>query len=103
MIQIIRFTYNDDSFASIDVDVMVCSSKDCAKEIILNEINKGFNGKWKNLREAANELDNDIENCSFLEDENKFMWYDNGKGEAYLIGNLDVRELNTEFQNIGVI
>ena len=103
MILIIRFTYNDDNVSSTDVDVMECSSKDCAKEIILNDINKGFDGKWKNLREAANELHNDIKSCFFSEDENTFTWHDNGKGETYLIGRINEREVNTKFQNIGVI
>ena len=103
MIQIIRLTYNDDNVGSTDVDVMVCSSKGCAKEIILNKMNENFNGKWTNLREAANELDNDIEGCFFSENENTFTWHDNGKGETYLIGSINIREVNTTFQNIGVI
>ena len=98
MILIIRFTYKDDNVGSTDVDAMICHSKDIAKEIILNDINKSFDGKWKNLREAANELDNDIESCFFSEDENTFTWHDNGKGETYLIG-----EVYTKFQNIGEI
>lgn len=103
MIQIIRFTYNDDNIGTTNADVMVCSSKDCAKEIILDVINKGFEGKWKNLREAATELNNGLGGCFFSEDENTFTWHDNGKGETYLIGRINEREVNTKFQSIGVI
>ena len=103
MVLLVKFAYVDDSDSTIFTDVMICSSKDCAKEIILDIINKDFNGKWKNLREASNELDNDIEGCFFSENENTFTWHDNGKGETYLIGDVNVREVNTKFQNIGVI
>ena len=103
MIQIIRLTYNDDNVGSTDVDVMVCSSKGCAKEIILNKMNENFNGKWTNLREAANELDNDIEGCFFSENENTFTWHDNGNGEKYNIVDINQKEVNTKFQSIGVI
>lgn len=103
MVLLVKFTYNDDNVGSTDVDVMVCSSKDCAKEIILNIINKDFDGKWKNLREASNELDNNIGGCFFSENEDTFTWHGNGKGETYLIGRINEREVNTKFQSIGVI
>ena len=103
MIQIIKFSSNDDCVTSTDVSVMLCSSKDSAKEIILNEINKGFESNWKNLREASTELNNDIGGCFFSEDEDIFTWHDNGKGDTYLIGRINEREVNTKFQNIGVI
>ena len=106
MIQIIKFTYNDDKVGSTDVDVMVCSSKDCAKEIILEIINKDFNGKWKNLREAAEELSKDLYECKYSEDKDDdyvFLWHDNGNGEKYNIVSINQREVNTKFQNIGEI
>ena len=106
MIQIIKFTYNDDKVGSTDVDVMVCSSKDCAKEIILNIINKDFNGKWKNLREAAEELSEDLYECEYSEDKDDgyvFSWHDNGNGEKYNIVDINQKEVNTKFQSIGVI
>jgi len=101
MAQIIRLTYNDDSDGSIDIDIMLCSSKDCAKEIILDEINKGFNKEWKSLDDAANELDKELYGCTFEDD--TFSWSDNGKGETYIIANLNLSEVNTEFQHIGEI
>lgn len=100
MIQIVRITFNDDKDASTSVDVMVCSSIDAAKEIILGEINKGFDGKWKSLPEAAKELNKDLTNCTWNEDEKDFMWFDNGKGENYMIGRINERAVNTKFQRI---
>ena len=85
---------------------MVCSSKDCAKEIILEIINKDFNGKWKNLREAAEELSKDLYECKYSEDKDDdyvFLWHDNGNGEKYNIVSINQREVNTKFQNIGEI
>jgi hypothetical protein len=101
MIQIFKFTNSDDMLSTTHVDVMVCSSKDGAREIILNEINKDFEGNWKNLREAAMELNNDLGDCFF--DEDTFTWHDNGKGETYLISRINEKEVNTKFQNVGVI
>ena len=101
MVQIVRLTYNDDSYGSVDIDIMLCSSKDCAKEIILNEINKGFNEKWKSLDDAANELDKELYKCTFEDD--TFSWFDNGKGESYTIGSLNLSEVDTEFQRIAEV
>ena len=101
MIQIFKFTNFDDTICTTHVDVMVCSSKDSAREIILNEINKDFEGNWKNLREAATELNNDLGGCFF--DEDTFTWHDNGKSVTYLISRINEREVNTKFQNVGVI
>ena len=101
MIQIFKFTNSDDMLSTTHVDVMVCSSKDGAREIILNEINKDFEGNWKNLREAAMELNNDLGGRFF--DEDTFTWHDNGKGETYLISRINEKEVNTKFQNVGVI
>ena len=98
MIQIIRLTYHDDSDGSTSIDVMPCASIMSAKEIILIEINKGFEGDWKSLNEAATDLNDDLASCSWDEDNKAFSWYDNGKGETYIIGRINERELNTKWQ-----
>ena len=98
MVQIIRFTYHDDKDASTSVEVMVCSSIEAAKEIILKEINEGFEGNWKSLKEAAKDLDSELNDCTWDEDGRCFTWMDNGKGESYNIGRVNVREVNTKFQ-----
>lgn len=103
MIQIVRFSYHDDSDCSTSVEVMPCASIMSAKEVILNEINKGFEGDWKSLGDAAKELNHDLVICIWDEEENTFAWYDNGKGETYIIGRINERELNTKWQNIGEI
>ena len=106
MILLVKFLQVDDSDSTIFADVMVCSSKDCAKEIILNIINKDFKGKWKNLREAAEELSKDLYECRYSEDKDDgyvFLWHDNGNGEKYNIVSINQTEVNTKFQNIGEI
>ena len=106
MILLVKFSQVDDSDSTIFADVMVCSSKDCAKEIILGIINKDFNGKWKNLREAAEELSKDLYECKYSEDKDDdyvFLWHDNGNGEKYNIVRINQTEVNTKFQDIGVI
>ena len=101
MIEIIKFTYKDDSAANINVKV--CSSIPCAKVLILDEINMGFGGDWMSLSDAANDLKDELEECGWLEEEKLFMWADNGKGEVYFIGRINEREVNTKWQNIGVM
>jgi len=103
MIQIIRLTYHDDNDGSTSVDIMPCASIMSAKEIILKEINKELEGNWKSLNEAATELVNDLTSCAWDEDNKTFHWYDNGKGETYIVGRINERELNTNWQNIGEI
>ena len=63
MIQITAITLNDDEYASRDIDVMVCSSINSAKEIILNGINKHFDGEWESLEAAANDLKEELDGC----------------------------------------
>ena len=106
MVLLVKFTNVDDSDSTIFGEVMVCSSKDCAKEIILEIINKDFDGKWKNLREAEEELSKDLYECKYSEDKDDdyvFLWHDNGKGEKYNIVHINEREVNTNFQYIGEI
>ena len=98
MIQIIRITFNDDKDASMSIDVMVCSAIDAAKEIILGEINKGFDGNWKTLSDAASELCEEIYHCEYDEKNMSFSWEDNCKGETYKICRINMREVNTKFQ-----
>ena len=104
MIQIIKLTYNDDSYGTTDVEVMVCSSFDAAKEVILNVLNKDFEGSWKSLDEVAEELSEELTSASWDEEEKAFHWYEDGKGESYIIGRVNERKgVNVEFQNFGVI
>ena len=102
MIQLVAITYNDDTYASKDIDVMVCSSIDTAKETILNNINKKFDGEWDSLESAANELTMDLENAIWIENEKKFAWHDNGKGEEYMIAEIEIMG-NDNFQHVGTI
>jgi len=96
MVEIIKLAYHDDSDASTSVEIMVCSSIDAAKEILLKKINKDFEGNWASLKEAASELKDDLEYCDMTG--TSFTWLDNGKGETYHIGSVNVREVNTKFQ-----
>ena len=98
MVQIIRLTYHDDKDASTSVEVMVCSSLEAAEEIILKEMNEGFQCKWNNLKEVAKDLNSELDCCMWDEDGRCFTWMDNGKGESYNIGRVNVREVNTKFQ-----
>jgi len=101
MVQIIRVHQNDDKDASMNISVMVCSSINAAKEIILNIINMDFDGKWTNLTDAASELNNDLQACEW--DEKSFKWFDNGQSDTYTIGRVDVRKVNTQFQDFATI
>lgn len=103
MIQITAITLNDDKYASRDIDVMVCSSIDSAKEIILDGINKHFDGEWTSLEEAASDLNDELDGCGWIEREKKFYWNDNGNGEEYFINRVNEREVNTKYQHIGSI
>ena len=103
MIEIIKFTYKDDSRATACINVKVCSSIPCAKVLILDEINMGFGGNWMSLSDAANDLKDELEECEWLEKEKIFVWADNGKKEVYFIGRINEREINTKWQNIAVI
>jgi hypothetical protein len=98
MIQIIKVAFNDDKDASTGISVMVCSSIPCAKEVILNELNKGFDGNWASLEEAALALNKELEHCVWFEKERELSWMDNGKGDEYTIARIDIREVNTKFQ-----
>lgn len=101
MIQIIRLTYKDDKDASTSISVKMCSSIENAKKVILTNVCIDFDGKWKTLADAAKELSNDLESCTWDEDNNTFSWFDNGKGETYIICELDRGD--TKWQNIGEI
>jgi hypothetical protein len=101
MIQIIKITYNDDKDASTSIQVMVCSSILAAQGVILDEINKGFDGKWASLEEAAKALNKELEHCVWFEKDRELTWMDNGKGADYHIARINIREVNTKFQTIG--
>jgi hypothetical protein len=101
MIQIVRFSYHDDSDCSTSLAIKICSSIDNAKKVILANVCVDFDGKWKTLKGAARELNRDLEHCYWDEEEKTFTWLDNGKGESYIICELDRCE--TKWQNIGEI
>ena len=101
MIQIIKHTLNDNSDASSSIDVMVCSSIPCAEEIILKEINKGFEEEWDSLESAAHDLNRDLAQSNWDKENRCFLWLDDGKGECYQIARINEREVNTKFQHIG--
>ena len=101
MIQIIKITYHDDSNASKSIDIRVCTSVENAKEAILYRINKKFDGDWSTLKSAATELNDNLSDCSWDEDDKVFSWYDNGKGETYIIG--EIERTSTLWQYFGEI
>jgi hypothetical protein len=101
MIQIIRLTYHDDKDGSTSLAVKMCGSLENAKKVILTNVNTDFDGEWKSLNEAATELSNDLICCVWDENSKTFHWYDDGKGETYIICELERGE--TKWQNIGEI
>ena len=101
MVQIVRIEQIDDMYASMYVSVMPCSSIEKAKETILGIVNMDFDGNWESLTDAASELNCDIEHCNW--DGNTFRWFDNGKGDTYIIANVNEKEMDGEFQNFGTI
>lgn len=103
MIQIVKVTLIDDMDISQRIEIMPCASIMSAKEVILGEINKEFDGSWKSLDEAANELNNDFSHASWDEETKMFQWQDNGKGETFIIARINERELNKEFKQIGTL
>lgn len=99
---IIRKTYNDDMYGSIDIDIKMCESVEAAKNSILADCNKGFDADCKTLGELANLLlDSDLEEANSKEIsatcEFDFTWYDNGKGEEYTIVEV---EKNNEYNHV---
>lgn len=103
MIEIVKLTYHDDSNDSTSISVMACTSIEAAKEVILEAVNKGFEGDWKSLKDAADELNNELSGCSWNEESKVFYWYDNGKGETFFIGSVCITNLNREFNEFGEI
>lgn len=103
MKQIIRFIVNDDKDGSVDVDIMPCASIMSGQDVILAEVNKGFDGNWKSLGDAAKELNNEITYCDWNEADKTFQWIDNGKGETYIISCINEKKSNVKWQNIARI
>jgi hypothetical protein len=107
MIQLIKIEYRDDKDASKSIEVMVCSSISAAKEVnklCLSDFEEdGETFGKKSLDEIASILDNEIEECSWNEENKTFSWFDNGKGETYIIARVNMREVNNKFQRIGEI
>ena len=99
MVQIIKTTHIDDKDASKTIEIMVCSSKNTAREIVLNEINKGFNGNYQSFVEAVEDLKDELFHVSF--GTNEFIWNDNGKGEEYHIVKINTTDgIDTKFQMV---
>ena len=101
MVQIVLLTLNDDNYASRDIDVIVCPSKENAYGKILNRINEHFDGEWETLESAAKDLREDLGSSLWIEAENKFVWYDNGCGEEYYIAEINTDDVDGEVQHIG--
>ena len=99
MLQIIKFTLNDDSVASKSIEVMFCNTLQECKKMILKELNNDFEEDWQSLNDAIVDLENDMAYCSC--DNATFVWEDNGKGCSYIIGNIDINNEN-EFQHFNV-
>ena len=96
MLQIIKITLNDDSVASMNMEVMFCNTLEGCKKMILKELNNDFEEDWQSLNEAIVDLENAMTYCSY--DNDIFVWEDNGKGRSYIIGNIDINSKN-EFQH----
>ena len=104
MVLLVRITECDDKYATRDIEVMVCSSVPCAREIILNEVNKGFEDNFKSLEDAADALSKELYLCNYSDDKKTFVWSDDCKGETYIICRVNqFSGVNTTFQNIGSI
>jgi hypothetical protein len=71
-----------------------------AEEIILGELNKGFDGEWKSLQEAVEELNDELIYCSWDKGQKTIQWLDNGKGETYIISRINESALNEKWQTI---
>ena len=101
MLQIIKITLNDDSFASKSIEVMFCNTLQECEKMILKELNNDFEKDWQSLNDAIADLENDVDYCSY--DETTFVWEDNGKGCSYIIGNIDIFSRKNEFQHFNVL
>lgn len=101
MVILVKITFNDDKDASTNVEAMPCSSINEAKYIILGELNKDFSSNWTSLKDAAKELNGDLDSCICSPDEKDFLWMDNGKGVNYLLGRVNERDMNTKYFPMG--
>lgn len=95
MLEIIKITTNDDSFASENVDVMFCGSIEECEEKILSDLNNEFEECWGSLKDVVSDLENDLLHCSYYN--NVFEWHDNGKGVVYIIGSVDIKSVFQHF------
>ena len=99
MVLLVKVTYNDDSDGSTNLDVMVCENAIRAEIRLEKIIQNEFDLNDKSLREIAEELNEEFVHCSWDNESKTFSWYDNGKGETFVIA--DVNEFKKDlFQNI---
>lgn len=99
MILIIKLHYNDNSYAFINAEVMVSSSVDKAKEIVLNTLKSDFSEEsWSSLEEVAKDLGESLYSASWYND--IFTWRDNGQGDTYIIKELDDKKIDSEFEHL---
>lgn len=101
MIVLVKVTFIDDADASKGIDIMTCSSIDCAKETLLDYLNKSFETNCRSLNEVVDSL-SELEDCGMGDDGLSFYWWDNGQGESFQISRINEREVNTKFQRVGI-
>ena len=86
---IIKRTLIDDSDASVRTDAKLCNSIEEANAAVLAELNEEWETKCSSFAELADTLmDSDIDAGTKESGELidlAFYWYDNGKGEEFLI------------------
>lgn len=87
MVLILKTTQNDDSEASVTKSVKPCKSVEAAKQIIVKELQEGFElpDDCDTFAKIANELANSGITCRVSGNGiiDSIWWYDNGKGDQY--------------------
>ena len=90
---IIKRSYIDDSDATIITDAKLCNSIDESKAAVLAEQNEEWETQCKSFDELAQTLLESGIDAGSKESgddtEFDFFWYDNGKGEEFLIMDVD--------------
>ena len=100
MVEIIKINNFDDAVESKTMSIKVCSSVEKAEETILSEINDDFDGNWNSLKDASDELSEDISSCVWDEKNHAFCWEDNGKGCIFIICEIDTNKIDGEYQSL---
>ena len=84
---ILKTTQNDDPEASVTKSVKPCKSVEAAKQVIINELQEGFElpDDCDTFAKIANELANSGITCRVFGNGiiDSIWWHDNGKGDQY--------------------